>query len=72
MKKKVLSVLLAAAMVLIDVYKRQQITWDEVLYNGGKPIEEQHVLKKMIFELMAQKGYAKSWGEAKLLVKRCV
>lgn len=46
-----------------------RITWDEVLYNGGKPIEEQHVLKKMIFELMSQKGYAKSWGEAKLLVK---
>ena len=46
-----------------------QITWDEVLYNGGNPIDEQHVLKKMIFELMAQKGYTKSWGEAKLLVK---
>lgn len=45
------------------------ITWEEVLDNRGQPIEEQHVLKKMIFELMAEKGYTKDWSEAKLLVK---
>lgn len=45
------------------------ITWSEVLQNGGQPIEEQHVLKKMIFELMAKKGYFRNWREAKLLIK---
>lgn len=46
-----------------------EISWEEVLHNSGQPIEERHVLKKMIFELMAAKGYAKGWGEAKKLVK---
>lgn len=46
-----------------------EITWEQVLENRGQPIEEQHVLKKMIFELMAEKGYTKDWSEAKLLVK---
>lgn len=46
-----------------------EMSWEEVLFNSGQPIEERHVLKKMIFELMAQKGYANSWGEAKMLVK---
>lgn len=45
------------------------VSWEEVLYNGGHPVEEDHVLKKMIFELMAKKGYTKDWSEAKLLVK---
>ncbi len=48
---------------------KMQMSWEEVLDNSGQPIEERHVLKKMIFELMAAKGYAKSWGEAKMLVK---
>lgn len=46
-----------------------EISWEEVLYNSGQPVEEHHVLKKMIFELMAEKGYTKDWSEAKLLVK---
>ncbi|MGC4018967.1 MAG: PHP domain-containing protein [Muricomes sp.] len=61
-----------------DGYKRlverlredgMDITWEEVLDNGGHPVEEAHVLKKMIFELMAGKGFSKNWREAKLLVK---
>lgn len=45
------------------------VTWDEVLANGGYPVEEDQVQKKMVFELMARKGYTKDWSEAKLLVK---
>ncbi|MGI6117055.1 MAG: PHP domain-containing protein [Bilifractor sp.] len=45
------------------------LTWEEVLDNNGSPIEEEHVQKKMIFELMARKGYAPDWGAAKLMVK---
>ncbi len=45
------------------------ITWDEVLDNGGHPIKEKHVMKKMIFEQMAWKGYAQNWKQAKLMIK---
>ena len=33
------------------------IAWDEVLNNNGNPIPEDQIQKKMIFELMARKGY---------------
>lgn len=46
-----------------------KITWNEVLEYQGQPIREADVQKKMIFNLMAAKGYAKDWSEAKLLVK---
>lgn len=45
------------------------VTWKEVLENGGKPVPEKSVQKKMIFELLARKGYAKDWSEAKLMIK---
>lgn len=45
------------------------ISWDEVLDNNGNPVSEDQVQKKMIFELMARKGYFDSWNEAKLYVK---
>lgn len=45
------------------------VTWEEVLENGGYPITEEQVQKKMIFELLARKGYVKDWSAAKLLVK---
>ena len=45
------------------------MTWEEVLQNNGYPVQEQFVQKKMIFELMARKGYMESWIEAKLYVK---
>ena len=62
----------------IDAYKKlveklgekgMPLTWDEVLTSGGTRIDEGDVQKKMIFNLMAQKGYAKDWSAAKLLVK---
>lgn len=46
-----------------------EIRWKEILENNGNPIEDNQVQKKMIFEMMAQKGYAKSWKEAKIMVK---
>ena len=45
------------------------MTWEEVLDNGGNPIAEDQVQKKMIFELIARKGYQKDWSAAKLMVK---
>lgn len=45
------------------------ITWEEVLDNGGNPIAEAQVQKKMMFELLARKGYAPDWSAAKLMVK---
>ena len=45
------------------------LTWEEVLQNNGSPVLEHNVQKKMIFELMARKGYAESWSAAKLFVK---
>lgn len=48
---------------------KMPISWEEVLDNGGSPIDEKSVQKKMIFELMARKGYAKDWQTAKLMVK---
>lgn len=46
-----------------------KMTWDEVLDNDGNPVTEASVQKKMIFELMARKGYVDSWSQGKLLVK---
>lgn len=45
------------------------VTWDEVLENGGEAVSQEQVQKKMIFELLARKGYTKDWSAAKLLVK---
>lgn len=45
------------------------MTWEEVLENGGNPVREDQVQKKMIFELIARKGYQKDWSSAKLMVK---
>ena len=45
------------------------MTWEEVLENGGNPVAEEQVQKKMIFELIARKGYQKDWSRAKLMVK---
>ena len=46
-----------------------EMTWEEVLENGGSPVAEDQVQKKMIFELIARKGYQKDWSAAKLMVK---
>lgn len=50
--------------------KGMPLSWEEILYNHGTPIAESEVQKKMIFNLMAEKGYTKDWSEAKLFVKK--
>lgn len=45
------------------------INWQEVLENNEN-VPEERIQKKMIFEVMASKGYAENWGEAKLMVKK--
>jgi predicted metal-dependent phosphoesterase TrpH len=45
------------------------IAWDEVLNYGGIPRKPEDVQKKIIFNLMAEKGYTDTWIEAKLLCR---
>ena len=45
------------------------ITWEELLNSGSSPIQKEQVQKKMIFELMAKKGYTPDWQQAKLMIK---
>ena len=49
--------------------KGMPVDWQEVLDNDGHPVPEDQVQKKMLFELMARKGYFPSWSDAKLYVK---
>lgn len=46
-----------------------ELTWQEVLQNGGSPVSEEYVQKKMIFEALSRKGYFVSWSDAKLMIK---
>lgn len=46
-----------------------EMTWEEVLDNNGHPVTDNQVQKKMIFELIARKGYKSDWSEAKLFIK---
>lgn len=45
------------------------ITWDELLSSAPAPISREQVQKKMIFELMAKKGFTENWQTAKLMIK---
>jgi len=46
------------------------ITLDEVLNYGGQKRSEKEMQKKLIFNLMADKGYTRTWSDAKKLSKR--
>ena len=46
-----------------------EIAWAEVLDNCGHPVEEEYISKKMIFELLARKGFSKTWSDAKLMIR---
>ena len=46
-----------------------KISWEEVLNNNGNPIEAKSVQKKLIFQLIADKGYTKSWKDAKIMTQ---
>lgn len=56
---------------LVDALNENGIAvgWQEVLDNNGSPVPEEAVQKKMLFELIARKGYVKSWNEAKQMIK---
>lgn len=45
------------------------ISWNEVLNYGGVPRKPEDVQKKLIFNLMADKGYTETWVDAKLLCR---
>lgn len=45
------------------------MTWEEVLESQGRPMTEDQIQKKYIFDWMARKGYVSSWKEGKLLVR---
>ncbi len=45
------------------------ITWEEVLNYGGIPRKPEDVQKKLIFNLMAEKGYTDTWSDAKLMCR---
>ncbi len=49
--------------------KYGSLTWQDVLANAGRPLAENEVQRKHIFEAMARHGYAEDWARAKLLVK---
>lgn len=57
---------------LVDILTENEIcvSWEEVLENNGSPVSEENVQKKMLFELIARKGYTDSWKAAKLMVKK--
>ncbi|MBQ9827251.1 MAG: PHP domain-containing protein [Lachnospiraceae bacterium] len=46
-----------------------KMTWEEVLDNNGHPVPEDQIQKKMLFELIARKGYTEDWTHAKLMIK---
>ena len=56
---------------LVEVLQKDgfSISWDEVLYNEGSPVKPENVQKKKIFELLARKGYVRTWQDAKLMVQ---
>jgi predicted metal-dependent phosphoesterase TrpH len=49
--------------------KGYPISWEEVLNYDEIPRKSEDVQKKLIFNLMAEKGYTKTWSEAKLLCR---
>lgn len=67
----------AVAKSKVDGYKKlllalsqkgMPLDWEEILAENGR-IPQEAVQKKMIFEMLAKKGYAESWKAAKLMVK---
>lgn len=56
--------------LLSELGKRSMpISWDEILGETNPPRKDEDVQRKHIFEMIAKKGYADSWSEAKLRVK---
>ena len=45
------------------------ISWEEVLNYNDIPRKPEDVQKKIIFNLMAEKGYTETWSDAKLMIR---
>ena len=62
---------LDSSLKMIDelVKDGYEISWEEILYNDGNPLMPERVQKKSIFDMLAQKGYVKTWQEGKLFVQ---
>lgn len=56
-------------LVQVLIQHHIKISWDEILENQGNFLTPDKVQKKLIFEMIAKKGYAKNWQDAKLMVK---
>ncbi|MGL4606571.1 MAG: PHP domain-containing protein [Eubacteriaceae bacterium] len=71
MNKKIIQSKIMAYQNLLEVLKKHgyPIEWEEVLNYDDIPRKPEDVQKKIIFNLMAEKGYTKTWSEAKLLVR---
>lgn len=77
--QKMKSLVAQVAQSKIDSYKElvgalqsegMNINWEELLNNGGNPIEEDQIQKKMIFNLLAEKGHFPTWKDAKLATQK--
>ena len=62
---------LDSSLKMIDelVKDGYEISWEEILYNDGNPLMQERVQKKSIFDMLAKKGYVKTWQEGKLFVQ---
>ncbi|PKM51454.1 MAG: PHP domain-containing protein [Firmicutes bacterium HGW-Firmicutes-7] len=45
------------------------LSWEEILFNNGDTILPENIQKKIIYQFIADKGYAKTWREAKILIQ---
>lgn len=71
MNQKIIKSKIFSYQKLLEVLEANgyPITWDEVLNYDDIPRKPEDVQKKIIFNLMAEKGYTKTWSDAKLLVR---
>lgn len=71
MNRKIIKSKIFAYQKLLEVLKAQgyHISWDEVLDYGDIPRKPEDVQKKIIFNLMTEKGYTETWSDAKLLIR---
>lgn len=71
MNKKIVESKIHSYRELTEVLTKKgfPITWDEVLNYGGIPRKPEDVQKKIIFNLMAEKGYVETWSDGKLLCR---
>ena len=57
---------------LVQILKIEgmDISWEELIANNGSPIEENEIQKKLIFNMLAEKGYFATWKDAKVMTQK--